>query len=330
MNNTNKIKIAVLGNSYAAELVIKKFIKYGFKVECIISLKKNLQPENSYFLKKFAKSIDIDFIEVANINSQKNIKLLIKYKLDIIYTIWPKILSKEVIELSKICTIGSHPTALPQNRGRHPVQWQITLLQKKSKLTYFFLDNKVDNGKIIFSLPYTISNYDDVNTVNNKIDKLHEKAAIKLSKLIIKNMKNLDKFSNLKSFKKQNTNNSNYWRKKNKHDVLIDFRMSAESIAALVRSYTTPYPCAFFVYKNSKILVNKVKIIKYKVKNISNLEPGYIIDVKKNYLKLKCADKVIILYVIKSDLSKIDFKKYIYPPSKYLSEYIGLIKKINY
>ena len=55
MNDNNKIKIAILGNSYASQLAIKEFIRYGFSIQCIISLKKNQLPENSYSLKKFAK-----------------------------------------------------------------------------------------------------------------------------------------------------------------------------------------------------------------------------------------------------------------------------------
>ena len=54
--------------------------------------------------------------------------------------------------------------------------------------------------------------------------------------------------------------------------------MDAENINNLVNALSKPYPGAYFLLKNKKIVVWRSKIINF---NIQNLEPGKVIKYKK-------------------------------------------------
>ena len=315
-------KVIGIGNNKTLKSSMEKFLECGFKVQCIISLEDRLLPENSFNLEAFANKINCEFIRVSDINLKKNLRIIKNYKTDIIFSIWPKLLSKHLISIPKIGVIGSHPTPLPFNRGRHPIHWQITQFIKNSKLTFFLMDKGIDSGKIILKLPYKINFHDNIDDINKKIENLNQLAVTK----IVKKISNNNFFKNLEL---QNNKEANYWRKKSKHDVLIDFRMNANIISSIIRSFSPPYSCAFFIYDQYIFHVSSIKILSFRKLVLKNIEPGKIIQIKKNKLIIKCLDKIIELKIIENDFNNIKFTRYIEPPSKYLTKYKKLSKLLN-
>ena len=63
----------------------------------------------------------------------------------------------ENLKIPTIGTIGSHPTDLPRNRGRHPLHWSIVLGFVKSKVSFFWMNKKIDDGKIILKKSYHLT-----------------------------------------------------------------------------------------------------------------------------------------------------------------------------
>ena len=66
-----------------------------------------------------------------------------------IYVFIPSIGISEIIKIPNIGVFGSHPTLLPKYRGRAPIPWTIIKGLKKSGLTFFWIDEGVDNGDIL-------------------------------------------------------------------------------------------------------------------------------------------------------------------------------------
>ena len=67
-------------------------------------------------------------------------------------------------------SIGTHPTALPFNRGRHPLHWVIDLGISETKLSFFKMDEGVDTGNIILQCPFQIDEGDEIEDVNSKMN----------------------------------------------------------------------------------------------------------------------------------------------------------------
>ena len=66
----------------------------------------------------------------------------------------------------------------------------------------------------------------------------------------------------------------NKWRKRNRKDGQIDWRMSAISIHNLVRGLTRPYVGAHFILAEQEIKIWKTEVIEH---NEANIEPGKVL-----------------------------------------------------
>ena len=89
---------------------------------------------------------------------------------------------------------------------------------------------------------------------------------------------------------KQNNDLSNTWRKREKTDGQIDFRMSSRAIYNLVRALTKPYVGAHIHYNEEDISVWKVKIVE---NNQINIESGKVLDSNEKAILVKTYDGAI-------------------------------------
>tara|TARA_B100001939_G_C16592816_1_gene467610 strand:- start:135 stop:611 length:477 start_codon:yes stop_codon:yes gene_type:complete len=144
------------------------------------------------------------------------------------------------------------------------------------------MNKKIDDGKILSQKIHKIKK----NTNSLKLLKEISLGFRYQIKILFYNLKN-------KKFFKNNEGKSNYWRKRNFDDGIIDFRMSAESIYRLVLALAKPYPNAVIELKNKNFYIKKAKIIK---ENNKNYFTGQIIKKSRDYVIIKCYKDAIKLY----------------------------------
>jgi len=66
-----------------------------------------------------------------------------------VVTAYAKILPEEIISLSRLGTIGLHPSLLPKYRGASPIQGAILEGISRSGVSIYILDEKMDHGPIL-------------------------------------------------------------------------------------------------------------------------------------------------------------------------------------
>lgn len=88
------------------------------------------------------------------------------------------------------------------------------------------------------------------------------------------------------------TGHINTWRKRNKEDGQIDWRMSARSINNLIRGLTKPYIGAHFLWQGKEIKVWKATVVNNAPQNI---EPRKIYEVTDEGAVVKCGEDGILL-----------------------------------
>jgi len=310
-----KIKFVVLSTSQFGINIANAILDSGHEISAIISMPKSSLPNNSTNIKQYATQKNISFHEFLDINSPNSIKILRQIDPDYIFVSWPKIIGKEVLDIPRNFCIGSHPTALPFNRGRHPLHWIIDLGINETKLSFFELDEGIDTGNIILQYPIQIANDDTITDVNSKVNlAAYESTKILCLKLILEPSY---------SKEKQNHELANYWRMRTPHDVTLDLRMSAASITKLVQSFMLPYPCANLIFNKHIIKIKKVTVIKTEKssEDLQRIEPGRIISVDSSKITAKAGDKLIELLSIGLLPKEMTTAKYIDPPSKYIMQY---------
>lgn len=204
-------------------------------------------------------------------------------KPDLIYCFgWSYLLPKKIIDYPSLGSVGYHPALLPKNRGRHPIIWAIALGLKETGSTFFYLTEEADAGNILNQRKILIDNDETSSTLYNKLMKVGEQQVIEMTEAFL---------NNSISFTVQEESKASYWRKRNKNDGKIDWRMNGETIYRLVNALTKPYAGAHFEYNNQDIIVWKIKyLLNDKDRNI---EPGKIISVNENSFTVKVADGLV-------------------------------------
>lgn len=273
-----------IGSVEFSKKALKKLIDLGLDITGVIT-----KPESSFNadfvdLSILAKENEIPFIYTKDINS-KEIELWIKEKNpEIIFCLgWSQILGKQILDIPPKGVIGYHPAKLPNNKGRHPLIWAIILGLEQTASTFFIMNEGADTGDIISQKDFKID-FDDY-------------ASDVYMKMIDTALQQLDDFipemiSGTLTKLPQEPGTGNSWRKRGKKDGEIDFRMSSESIYNLIRGLSEPYVGAHLVYQGKEYKVWKSTPVEYKPKSI---EPGKVLDVDRNRIKVKTGDSAIWL-----------------------------------
>lgn len=201
---------------------------------------------------------------------------------------WPYLLRKTILEIPLLGVIGYHPTALPENRGRHPIIWTLALGLSETASSFFFMDESADSGDLLSQRKLDVREEDDAATL---YERLKEVA-----------MNQLEEFTPLLAtgtFPRipQDHTRANIWRKRGKADGKIDWRMPANGIFNLVRALTKPYPGAHIEVAGAEIKVWCCEILSevYLPDVLSSLEPGRVLAANANGLDVRCGDGVVRL-----------------------------------
>jgi len=124
----------------------------------------------------YAKKNSIPFL-IINTKSRnyENIllKYLRKYKISLICLAgYMKILSKKFLRNYGKKIINIHPSLLPKFKGLNTFSKILKNKEKKTGCTVHYVDEKLDNGKIISQKSFFISTKDDEEKLKNKTQKL--------------------------------------------------------------------------------------------------------------------------------------------------------------
>ena len=293
------MKIAFIGGvKYSYEL-LSSILKGGWNVSIVFSYdesKKKFYSDIASF-DELTKSNGIKHIKVMNINDPENIKILQKEKPDLILVMgWSQLLKKEIIKIPKLGVIGSHPTELPKYKGRAPIPWTILKDLKQSALTFFYIDEGVDDGDILDQRSFTVTDLDDSSTLYKKMTSFGEKMLLE----------NLPLIENKSAHRKKQDNSKfiEIWPKRTKEDGKINWNETCIEIHKLIRATTHPYPGAFTNFKNKELIIWKSNYL-----DDSNCEPGVIKEIHDEFILVGTGYGIIKILEAshdnENDLSKI-------------------------
>lgn len=257
---------------------------------------------------KRSSSINSDFVDLSvfseknripwryfdDVNSLEAISWIQTLEPDIIFCFgWSQILRTEVLGIARNGVVGFHPSALPRNRGRHPIIWALVLGLEHTGSTFFFMDSGTDSGDIISQSHILINDNDCAKTLYRRIT---NEALDQIEQFLPKL-----ELGTIVSHKQDHTL-ANVWRKRSSLDGIIDWRMSAKSIHNLVRGLSHPYIGAHFIFEGNEIKVWKTELIR---DFPSNIEPGKVLSNSEKGSIVKCGDGAIQLLEIEPKYSLI-------------------------
>jgi methionyl-tRNA formyltransferase len=279
------LRVAFIGCVASSEVALRAILSKEVEVVGIVTRKTSLYNSDFVSLQPLASSFDIPFFLVEDGEDDGALGLWLKEKNpDLIFCVgWSRILGKEILRVAPNRIVGFHPTALPQNRGRHPLVWTLVLGLKETASSFFIIDEGADSGPIINQKFIPIG---EQETASSLYQKILDVIPVQVAQII-------DAFSaDDVVFKIQDETKATYWRKRGVRDGEIDWRMSSGNIYNLVRALSKPYLGAHFSHKG-----HMIKVWKCSVENceMPNAEPGKILDVSGSTIVVKSGDRAVAL-----------------------------------
>ncbi|MEK7657645.1 MAG: methionyl-tRNA formyltransferase [Patescibacteria group bacterium] len=216
------------GSPDFAAIILEKLINAGFIPEAVVC-----NPDKPIGRKKIITPPPVKKCIMNKVESIKGkIKIFQPEKLSdiksqlsdvncqlFIVVAYSKIISKEILEIPRLGTIGVHPSLLPKYRGSSPIQTAILNGEKETGTTLYLMDEKVDHGKIVSSIKYQVSSRDNYESLMKKLAELSAELLINF----------LQKYENVRNYEKitgapQNESSATYTKKFKSEDGYIEPR----------------------------------------------------------------------------------------------------------
>lgn len=193
---------------------------------------------------KIIKSNEDLYNFLSTVNSNEDLCL--------IFAGWSEIIELEIIK--KYICICLHPSDLPKFRGGSPIQNQKMNGIKKTKLTAFRMNNKIDQGPIIFKTEI------DLDGHMKEIFSSLENGTIRIIRKVIKNSN-----KSFLSGENQDESEATFFKRRKPSESEIKLSelasLPAEKLYQKICSLEDPYPNAFIrTIDNRKIFLKRVEI----------------------------------------------------------------------
>lgn len=286
---SQSFSFGVAGNSQFAERLAAGFASAGHNLRFGVSIPPGRMPTGSHSMYQFCRTHGVEYREIADLNSTEFTNFMTRegVGVDFLVVSWPRILSSLTLELFPHGVVGSHPTALPWGRGRHPLNWMVAMGVSDLTLSLFLMDEGIDTGGILAQSRKKLAQ--DVS-ITDALDAMHD-MAYPLARVVGLSLADLGYFR----VSAQTSEVGSYWRRRTIHDITIDFRMSVDAIDRLVKSYLAPYSGAVIATQHGMLSVSHVRRDDYSFKNWRSYTIGSVLARSERTLSVRVDDGVVVL-----------------------------------
>jgi methionyl-tRNA formyltransferase len=278
------MKVVFIGAVQFSRSALEHLIGLGTAITGVCTLENSDINADHCDLSSLCEAHGIPWIYASNINSEQVVQWITARKPDVIFCFgWSRLLRPPLLQLAPLGVVGFHPTALPANRGRHPLIWALALGLERTAATFFLMDERVDAGDILSQEEIAIEEHDDAATLYHRITR----SALSQMDTFVPQLAAGSIIKRVQDESKANT-----WRKRHAADGKIDWRMSSRSIHNLVRALAKPYGGAHFVYSGGETKVWSTEVVEDRP---ANIEPGRVMAVTSRGPVVACGEQAILL-----------------------------------
>ena len=290
-----KHKIIFFGSPDFATESLKEIINKSYNLIAVVTNPDKVAGRGMKITKTkvkiLAENRKINIFQPLDLNDEIFYEKLKNLQPDLFVVVAFKKLPEKIWKIPKLGTFNLHASLLPNYRGAAPINWAIINGEKKTGLTTFFINNKIDCGKIIMQKKCTIERNESFGELYKKLMKLSPNIISKTINKIIKGNLKLTKQVILKSQSKA--------PKINKKDLIIDWKQNGKNIFNFIRGFS-PYPGARTTLKIiNKKGIKKQELIITKVSDFQNIKSKN--DIQNNKYELIFDSKEKKIYIQNSN-----------------------------
>jgi len=280
------MRIAFIGNVEFSRRALAKLI--DMEAEVVGVLTRRNAPANSDHvdLSSLADGRGIPFAHQEDLDPEATAGWLESLHADVVFCFgWSRLLPRRILEATRLGVVGFHPSPLPRGRGRHPIVWALALGLPETGSSFFLMEEGADTGAILSQKRVEILPQDEAADL---YDRICATALAQIEEFVPAMAKGEA------HPRPQDHSQASSWRKRGKGDGRIDWRMSAASIANLVRALAPPYPGAHFETRDGlEPKVRRAVVLDSAADPF--VEPGRILarSPAGDWLDVRCGDKAV-------------------------------------
>ncbi|MGZ8502981.1 MAG: methionyl-tRNA formyltransferase [Chitinophagaceae bacterium] len=170
-----------------------------------------------------------------------------KFQPDLILVIgWYYMIPDSMMALASKGTIGIHGSLLPKYRGNAPFVWAIINGEKETGVSLFYFEKGVDEGDIIAQRKFNIGEEETIKDVLEKA----QSASIEILLEFLPLLAN-DTAPKIP----QDHSEASIYPKRTPEDGIINWDWDTQRIRNFIRAQTKPYPGAFTIINNKKVVL---------------------------------------------------------------------------
>lgn len=188
-NNSTAPRIVFYGTPDFAVASLQSIIEAGYPVAAVVTapdrlsgrgLKVSFSP-----VKEFALRHNLPLLQPVNLKDPAFHESLHRIGPDLQVVVAFRMLPVEVWSLPPLGTINLHASLLPQYRGAAPINWVLINGEQETGVTTFFIDEKIDTGRIILREAIRIQ-------PGETAGELHDRLMIKGADLVVRTVKAIE------------------------------------------------------------------------------------------------------------------------------------------
>ena len=245
---------------------------------------------NESAVKKYALEHHLKILQPTNLKNESFLQDLKSLNANLQIVVAFRMLPKAVWQLPEFGTFNLHASLLPEYRGAAPINWAIINGEKKTGVTTFFIDEKIDTGEIILQKKTTIGKSETAG-------ELHDRLMLLGGELVVKTVKQIanEKVTTIKQPNKEEKEAPKLY----KDNCRIDWQASRKKIFNKIRGLS-PYPAAWTTLQNGEQQIELKIYGAKKLKEKHNLQIGTLVVSKK---EIKVAVKKGYILITEIQLS---------------------------
>jgi methionyl-tRNA formyltransferase len=201
---------------------------------------------------------------------------------------WQRIIPESILRKFKYGVFGTHasPLGLPYGKGRSPLNWSIIRGFNQVFFNLFKYEPKADSGMIYSTVKFEINKWDTIKSIKIKDLIVTRNQVLKL----INDYKN----DNINLYPQRDDIEETFFLKRSPKDGKINLNSSCKEIYDLIRAVSKPFPGAFLMYGDSKLLVWEAVPFDNQL-DFSDYKLGEIIEFIDGNFILKLVDGTLLV-----------------------------------
>lgn len=201
-------------------------------------------------VKAKALELNLPVIEVENLSDSDFIAQLSALEADLFVVVAFRILPKEILRIPKVGSVNLHASLLPKYRGAAPIHWAVMQGEEKTGCSIFFLDERVDTGKLILQKETEIGWEETTGEVYHRLMDMGSEALLEAVNMIGESSYDLIT---------QNDELATPAPKLFKEHCHLSFKKTADELHNQIRGLS-PFPTAFALLNGKKMNIYKAKV----------------------------------------------------------------------